>query len=82
MLLYLQPKSHSAIPTFDLGWRAALKSEELAQRWHFAPACRRSPQRYQQIDVTPGPRRRLLQAVRCEGHHWNESEWRVTGHDH
>jgi hypothetical protein len=32
MLSYLQPKSHSAIPTFDLVWRAALKSDCVARR--------------------------------------------------
>jgi hypothetical protein len=55
MFAYLQPKSHSAIPTFDLVWCAPLKSEEFSQRRHFAPACRHSPQGYQQIDLIPGP---------------------------
>jgi hypothetical protein len=55
MRSYLQPKSHPRSPPSILCGVPRSTLEELAQRSHFVPACHRSPQRYQQMDVIPGP---------------------------
>ena len=55
---YLRAKANSAIPSSDLVWRAALKSERFGPRLRLgaAPACRHSPRRYQK-SIWSWPRR-------------------------